>query len=267
MEQVRADVRGFSASGVSALLAVVSLLGALSIQALGIMEKKSQTLSVVIPQTAAVLPAQEETVSSEITLLADTSTSSAPIPFGDAVMYNIIGSYFSLKQQGVYTPELGQQLGGMIASGIRAQLSYKTYTESDLTMTEDTSFDRAHLYQQELKEALAPLHERTEPEYSMFASYVETGDHVHIERLRAAAAHYREAASSAVAVAVPADAAPAHLSLVNALEKFATALTALANFADDAVASTALLPEYNAAEQAVTEGFDALNTYYAHKTR
>lgn len=221
--------------------------------------------------TQAPLAVRSDMASSSDTM-SDYSTPQFDLPtttqsFGESVVDQIIGSYVTLKGQGLYTPELGVEMGKTIASGIRADLSYKQYAASSFNVTQDTSFDRALQYQREIQAALTPVQEKTEPEYVIFATYVETKEPLHLTRLRAAAASYAQAASSTALLTVPADALQAHAMLTNALGRFSAALTALANFADDPVASTALLPSYNEAENDVIEALNALNSYYANKHR
>jgi hypothetical protein len=101
-----------------------------------------------------------------------------------------------------------------------------------------------------------------EPEFSLYARYIATNDSTWLEGLSATAARYRTAESAALEVEVPMSAKEAHLRAVNALGKYTETLERLVRFANDPIASLALLRTYNEDEREFLLAFDALAKFY-----
>ena len=148
-----------------------------------------------------------------------------------------------------------------MAVALKAPVEYHAYTASDITIIADTSYERMLAYRSDLQKSLAPLLKNTQPEFEIFAYYVDTKDRAYLTKLQAIAANYRAAASATSRVSPPRDALAQHLGILNAMEEFA----ALAANADDPFAAVALLRTYNEAESRVLFSFKALATYYRQK--
>ena len=186
-------------------------------------------------------------------------------PLGSAVLDGLVEKYFSLQQQGLYTPEVAAKTAEKMAEGLSLPLTYRTYKKDDVQTTADTSYARMLAYRGDLQVSLMPLLKNTEPEYEIFAYYVSTKDKTNLEKLRAAAENYRDAANATARVVPPKDALPEHLGILNAMEEFAVALDTLAANADDPFASVVVLRTYNQAETNVLTSFASLAKYYREK--
>ncbi len=182
------------------------------------------------------------------------------------VAAQLVGQYMGLVNSGAYSQEAGQKAAEQIAGNVKAAVTYKTYTSAELKTDSATSYERMLTYKDDLRTAFAPLLKNTEDEFEIYASYVESGDRVYLERLSAAAVNYRLAAEQTAQVIVPKDALRYHVAILNAMEEFAATLDALSTHADDPLTAVALLRTYSSAEQSVLFSFNDLGTYYRSKT-
>jgi hypothetical protein len=192
-------------------------------------------------------------------------TSESTVGTGSAVAQEIMNSYVTSKNNGVYTPEFAEALGGSLAPMLTTELSYHSYTSSDITTTADTSEKVSVAYQQSLRDALAPLRTNTTPEFEFFGMYLQTKDPQYLTKLQSVATLYQDAAANAGILVVPKDIAQYHVAVLNSLNEFAAVLNALSAHANDPIESTMLLRNYNSSEQNVLSSFNAIHTYYANK--
>jgi len=192
-----------------------------------------------------------------------SGTSSSTL--GAAILDDIISRYTSLQQQGIYTPEVGQKVAEKMAATLKPEIPYKRYSASDIKTDPDTTLARALAYRSALQDTLKPLLKNTQPEFEIFAQYVDTKDEQYLMRLREIAQDYRDAASASALVVTPADAVGQHVAILNAMEEFAAMLDAMAANAADPLASVALLRTYNQAEADMLLSFKALALYYTQK--
>lgn len=185
--------------------------------------------------------------------------------FGSAVLGQLINSYVGLQTSGVYSTSTAEAAAQDIVPLLKTNVTYQAYTTSDIRTTSDTSYDRMLAYRSDLRASLAPLLKNTEPEYAIFASYVQSKDARYLQELRDVAQNYRDAASLTAEVVAPADAAPYHVAILNAMQEFAAVLDSMSAQADDPFAVAALLQSYNQAESDMLTSFNALTTYYRSK--
>src|SRR3989344_4783308 len=185
---------------------------------------------------------------------------------GENVVDTLIGSYAALAESGAYTAEAGEQLAEDIGASLRANVSYPTYSVDDLKTDTDISYERMLAYRNDLRIALEPLLKNPGYELSIFANYIESRDALYLEQLRMAAENYREAVERTANVVVPEDALSQHAGILNALSEFGATVERLAEHADDAFASAALLRTYDASELRLFTSFDTLAMYQKSKT-
>lgn len=198
--------------------------------------------------------------------LGGSATSSDPISQLSAqIIGNILGAYTGLQQMGVYSTSTANAAASDILPLLRTSVPYKIYTRADIGVDPDTSYDRMLAYRSDLRDSLAPLLENTVPEYEIFAQYIDTKDASYLEELRKSARYYSEAAEATALIVAPADAAPYHLAILNAMQQFSATLETLAGHADDPFAVAALLGAYEQAESGMFVSFNALTTYYKSK--
>jgi len=183
----------------------------------------------------------------------------------DNVAGVLLGSYESLAEAGVYTPEEGERVAGIIASDLLASVSYASYSSVDIQADSDTSYERMLTYRNDLRLALEPLLENPGYELGIFANYIESRDTKYLEQLRQAAQNYRAAVASAASLVVPEDAVPHHVEILNALSEFGATTERLSQHAEDAFASVALLRTYQSSETRLFTSFNTLAEYYKHK--
>jgi hypothetical protein len=194
-----------------------------------------------------------------------TSTDSLST-LGNAVMDQLAGAYTQMQRSGTYSSSTAAAAGNSLAPYLAAGVSYQTFSASQLKVDSDISYARMLQYRSDLRAAFAPLLQNTEPEYEIFAYYVNTKDVSYLAKLKTVAGSYREAANLTAKVVVPQDALEVHIGILNAMEEFASTLDAMAAHANDPFASAALLSGYNRAESDMLSSFNALTIYYKGKT-
>ncbi len=209
---------------------------------------------------------QEELLGVHASSTATTSIATPDDPvenFGGAVMQSLVSGYLSLKEYDQYTPERGELLAERLAAEVRAPVIFVPHTESELTLVADTGEAQILRYRSDMRTALAPMVDLSaEPEFSLYARYVSTNDRAWLDQLSAVAVRYRTAESAALQVEVPMSAKEVHLRAINALGKYTETLERLVRFADDPIASLALLRTYNEDEREFLLAFDALAKFY-----
>lgn len=182
---------------------------------------------------------------------------------GGALMQSLVSGYLSLKDYNQYTPERGELLAERLAAQVKAPTVFTPHTESELTLVADTGEAQILRYRADMRAALAPMVDLSaEPEFSLYARYVATNDTTWLDKLSETAARYRAAESAALQVEVPMSAKEVHLRAINALGKYTETLERLVRFANDPIASLALLRTYNEDEREFLLAFDALAKFY-----
>lgn len=268
----------FSPILITAALSVVVLLGVGAWQFDQAMQQKNAPLSYVkssslAPESGAAqdtnFDAQQQTADTAAAAgagAAQSASSSDPISqIGTNVMNQLMSAYVGLRQAGVYSTSTAEAAAIQIQPSLNASISYPTFRPSDIKTDPDTSYARMLAYRGDLKASLAPLMKNTEPEYEIFAEYVNTGDASYLTKLESVAQDYRNAASSTAIVVVPIDAVSYHVAILNAMEDFAATLDAMVAHASDPFASAALLENYDRAESDMLTSFNALTTYEKQK--
>ena len=198
-------------------------------------------------------------------IAANTEMTAADIGLiGPAVANQLIAQYQTLKENGVYTPEVAGTVAREFGENIHASVPYTYYAAEDLSVGTDRSYEGMLAYRAHIKAALDPIASLEKLEISIFAQYVETSDPAYLEELRAVVADYGIAREAVAAVTVPPDAVARHVDILNAMGQFGAALEALADNADDPITSTVLLRSYNDAENNMISSFNNLAKYFVH---
>jgi len=211
---------------------------------------------------------KEELARAGISLDASTSTetasSSDPLSeIGFDIASSLLGSYFSMKENGTYTPAQGESVARTIGNAIQAPQTFTPHSETDFKALTDVSEKAILAYRSHMREALEPLVTDSEPEFSLFARYLETSDPHWLDELSRAATRYRDAEHNLLSVSVPKTALMYHIRATNAVGAYATTLERLVRFAGDPLAVMALLRTYNDGEREFLAAFDALAQFYA----
>lgn len=259
VEKERSYVGGFSAIKVTAAISVFVLAAAGWHIRQATNPEDANAAYIASAQSDADTSASGEFSS------AASSSSASGSALGAAVLDEIVSRYVSLQQQGIYTPEVGQKVAEKMAATLKPEIPYKQYSAADIRTDPDTTLARALAYRGDLQESLKPLLKNTQPEFEIFALYIDTKDEQHLTRLRAIAHDYRDAARASALVVAPADAVEQHVAILNAMEEFAAMLDAMATNASDPLASVVLLRTYNQAEADMLLSFKALALYYTQK--
>jgi len=184
---------------------------------------------------------------------------------GAGMVSDLLGKFSTLNETGTYTPQIGQDLAKKMGQSVAPTVTYDPYDATTVRADTDTSAARTLTYRKDLQTSLRPLLLNDEVEYTVFARYIESGDRDQLIKLQQYADNYRVAASQTAALVVPADARSYHLTLLNALQKFAATLDSLSTHAADPFASAALLVTYNSAENDVQTSFGGLVAYFKQK--
>lgn len=206
-------------------------------------------------------------IDTESSSSAPVATSTDPLTnLGDLIAQQFVGAYVAFQRNGAYTDAKARQIGTQIGHDLKAPSRYAPHSQNELSTVSDTSLTRVLTYRSHMREALAPLITDAEPEFAMFARYIETKDRDKLTEISSAAERYKIAETAALKVSVPEDAAAAHIRVVNSLGGYASTLDDLVRFADDPIVSLAILRTYNDNEQEMLYAFDALGAYYVQKT-
>lgn len=264
----------FSRTGMSAALAVFVLLGSLVWEGVSLITQKNGDLSVVAAAASQGSAAQStdtnpltENDAAGFGPLSSSHATSSIADIGPNVMGQLAANYFAAQQSGSYSPQTGAQIAGTMAPYVKATVPSKTYSLTDVHTTSDLSYARMLTYRGDLQVALQPLLKNTEPEINIIGRYADTRNPAELVTLRSVAANYTLAASNTAAVTVPQDATSYQIAILNAMEKFAATLNAIADNAQDPITSVALLRAYNQAEQDMFTSFNALAQYYVQKPK
>lgn len=263
MEKERSHEGGFSVIEITAVLAVLILIGSAVWQSQAKIDTQKKNLT--YEQQSAQNTAGSAEHDPLAQALVDVAAAGKSGTIGAAVINQILSSYVVSKSNGTYSPEYAAALGSSFAPMIQNELAYQTFNEKNLVINPDTSEKSSVAYQKALHDALAPLRTNTTPEFEFFALYVQTKDPSYLVQLQGVATLYRNAVANAAVLFVPSDVTAQHVAILNAMGEFAAALDALALHADDPIESVALLREYNTGEQHVLAAFNALYSYYAAK--
>lgn len=258
-----ADAKGFSPIFITAALSVAVLFAVVGWEVTGSLNATNAPARISGVPLVDTAPSFANSTGAGTT---DAGTSTDPISkIGDAVMRQLTGAYEQMRRDGAYSSSTAALVGQSLAPYVAASAPYRAVTASEIKTDPDTSYARMLKYRSDLRASLSPLLKNTQPEYEIFAYYVETRDASYLAKLRAVAQEYAEAASSTSQVVAPSDAVSYHVAIVNAMEEFGATLAALAAHADDPFASVALLRGYNQAEYDMLSSFKSLTVYYKGK--
>lgn len=260
----------------TAALSIAGLLAAIGFQLGTLREPRltsvtTETPNAAVPVTRLSGERDWKTELARLGLVATSSTdtfatTTDPLTqIGDIIAEQTINSYLTLKENGTYSKESANEIGNYIGTNIAPAPTNTPHTKADLTLDPDVSEERVLRYRADMREALAPLIISTPPEFETFAYYVETKNPARLTELKEAAARYQEAERNMLAVTVPTDAADIHIRCANALGAYANTLERLVLFADQSLASLALLRTYNETEREMLYAFDASAEYYVNK--
>lgn len=212
---------------------------------------------------------QDELVRTGVSISAGTSTASTTLSndpaatLGDSLLSSLVSGYNSLKQYDSYSQEQGKVLATTLAENFKAPNTALLHAKTELTLDADVSQTRILKYRSDMREALAGLVDlEAEPEFSLFARFIQTNDAKWLNELTKAAGRYRTAEANLVNVTVPYSAVDIHLRAVNAVASYAETLERLVRFGRDPLASMALLRTYNDTEREFLLAFDALAKFY-----
>lgn len=220
---------------------------------------------------AAAMESADGNAGAEINIAdiaADAEMTTADIAMiGPAVAGQLIAQYQTLKESGLYTPEVAEAVARELGENVIAPVPYTHYAVKDIKTGGDNSYDAMLLYRGKLKVALEPMVAIKQLEISVFAAYMETKRSAHLAELRAMAEAYAAAGKAAAELTVPPEAAELHAGILNAMGQFGSTLQALADNADDPITVVALLRTYNEAESTMISSFNNLAKYFAHHPR
>lgn len=199
-------------------------------------------------------------------ILAEAAASGTEgTPPAEAIGSRLIGEYLYLKERNAYTGARGERLGKQLGSYISYSTRFTPYTTDDLAQHTDTSREAIEQHRQALQQALDPFLTIREPEFALYARFIERGDNEALAALRKRADLYQRVAEDILKIPAPRDIVSVHLEIANALSFFSLVLTNMVDRVNDPIASLALLKTYNQSEQYVQTTFGALTAYYRQK--
>jgi hypothetical protein len=256
---------GFLGLGATAALSVVVLVGSVGWKILESQEVQTNAL------TAGARASSSGTTNAlqQNTNTAQNSAVAAspydPAVISDNVASKLAADYARMQQSGNYTAEQRAQVAQSLGANLKATVTYKSYTVSDIPTDTDTSYARMLTYRGDLQTSFAPLLLNKSPELDMLTKYAQTSDPTYLHELTAAANNYTSAAQKTSRVTVPIDAVTIQVNLLNAMQEFAATLNQMAISANDPFVEATLLNTYMKAQQNMFGSFNDLYTYYKSK--
>ncbi|OHB18838.1 MAG: hypothetical protein A2854_03185 [Parcubacteria group bacterium RIFCSPHIGHO2_01_FULL_56_18] len=212
---------------------------------------------------------QDELLGSGVEISTTTSSTTSPLAsdpvssIGSALIRSLVSGYASLKQYDSYTPDRGEKLANTLAASFIAPDISTAHTAEEFTIDAGSSQERLLKYRSDMRIALSGIVDiEAEPEFTLFARFIQTEDPQWLDKLSQAAQNYRVAETQMLQVNVPVGAVDIHLRVVNATATFAQTLERLVRFANDSLATMALLRTYNESEREFLLAFDALAKFY-----
>lgn len=189
-------------------------------------------------------------------------TAGLPQTATEAIIERLITRYVSLKQQDVYSPEEGEVLADNLVESLEITVPFVPYTRTTL-QTEGVSTTSKRVYEERMRNALAPLRAFTEPDLAIYARYVQDRNIATLAEVREHGLTYIQSAERVMAINPPADIVDDHVEVANALSYFGATLQKMAERAEDPVAALSLLRTYNQAEQYLGFTIGVLERYYS----
>ncbi len=245
---------------VAAILSIIIMIGA------GLWRLQNPAnMPIAALDNAAVENEVEDALAEAAEPTAESEVPDSLTDFGNQILANLVVPYAQLQETGTYNAASQDAIVNSALDAMKIELSHKTYSSADVKTTNDTSYDRMMRYRSDLQISLAPMQTIGQPEFEIFAQYVDTKDKAYLIKLSNAAVQYRAATAATAKVLTPIDAVPYQVAILNAMEQFASALDQLVKHADDPFASVAALRSYNQAESDVFTSFNAMTTYYKSK--
>lgn len=202
------------------------------------------------------------------TTTASTTLSDDPaVNLGISLINSLASGYSSMKEYNAYSPEQAEKLATSLTTDFKAPDTATAHSLAELKIDPDVSSARILKYRSDMRLALSVLVDlEAEPEFSLFARFIQTNDPKWLTELSSAAERYRKAEAELMKVTVPDTAAYIHLRAANATGTYAQTLERLVRFAKDPLATMALLRTYNESEREYLLAFDALAKFYAEET-
>jgi hypothetical protein len=270
VENERSYRSGFSGISVTAALSVVVLLGAVGWKIEQSFQDKGDGMNVVAGAAAADHSGiGNDALSGNAGSLGEGTSSatdpSAPAQITDSVANTLAYDYAAMQANGTYSTSSATALATAIGAGLKASVTYKQYSASDIKTDPDTSYARMLTYRAALQTSFAPLLKNTTPEIDMLTSYVKTNDPKYLTQLQQAADNYKLAAVETAQVVVPKDAVAVQVGILNAMQEFAATLDQMAASASDPFTEATLLNTYMQAQGDMFSSFNNLYGYEKNK--
>jgi hypothetical protein len=254
----------------TAALSVAALIGVAGWKAVSFFNERSAGMSVVAGAAASehsAIPIDNQSADYG-SIGVGSATTSDPLAASvitDNVADALANAYATMQANGTYSTSTAAALSEQLGESIKAGVSYKTYSASDIKTDQDTSYARMLTYRAALQVSLAPLLKNTTPELDMLTSYVQTNDPKYLTQLTQAADNYKLAAIETASVVVPSDAVNVQVGILNAMNEFGATLDQLVASANDPFAEATLLNTYMQAQSDMFNSFNDLYTYYKSK--
>jgi len=180
----------------------------------------------------------------------------------DIYASTILGTYVQSKQRDSYDEESFSYLLAQVADQqFDKRPEATTYTASDIQTRETTSEARL-AYFTDLREALAPLTDIPEYEFTTFTYAVEQQDEESFVRLQQNADVYAGVIKSLRSLSVPEDAVRQHLAIINAFSRFSATLNAMSAVSSDPIEILVATRDFFEAEDAVRNAYAQLDIYF-----
>ena len=253
----------------TAILSVVVLMAVAGWKVEQLFQNNNAGVSVVAGAAApghSGIPANNP--SSDYGSLSVGSAASDPLnpsQITDNVATTLASEYALMQTAGTYSTTTANSIAERLGASIKADVSYKTYTASDIKTDPDTSYARMLTYRAALQTSLAPLMKSTTPELDILTSYVQTSNPKYLTELVQAADNYKLAATESALVVVPADAVDVQIGILNAMNEFGATISQMSASASDPFAEATLLNTYMQAQSDMFSSFDNLYAYYKSK--
>lgn len=268
MENERSYKGGFSGISITAALSVIVLIGVLGWKIDQAFHNGNSGANVAAGAAAADhsgIGADPSSGPSSGEIGEGTTSASdpsSPSEITDSVADTLANDYEIMQADGDYSTSSAAAVGSSLGSTLKADVTYKQYTASEIETSPDTSYAGMIAYRTALQTSFAPLLKNTTPELDMLTEYVETNDPTYLTELQQAADNYKLAATETANVVVPADAVSIQIGILDAMDEFAATLDQLVASANDPFTEATLLNTYM---QAQSDMFTSFNNLYGYE--
>ncbi len=175
----------------------------------------------------------------------------------------LLAKYIAAKQTGQKPDALTeQQIIQSVLSNPEVLKPPRTYTEAELSITQDNSELALRLYGNAMGAIIAKYPIAAGSEIGILGKAISTQNPKELEKLDPVISQYEKILSETLAVTVPKDILPLHLEFLNSLSAFSTSIKNMKKALSDSVVTLASLSTYKIALSKLEKSFTDFRYFF-----